>query len=366
MSRKRQCFCAVVTTQNPDITLNELTRTVSITPLDVDAVKLAGDSLISESVSNAAKADFLVKWQQRGETVEEVAALADFFRSWARDPGLAAIAPQAIDIVGTGGDKSGTFNISTTTAIIVAAGGVPVIKHGNRSITSQTGSADLLEAIGIPLQAEDNILQDALHTTNFTFLFAPAFHPAFKTIVPVRKELAAKGAKTVFNILGPLINPARPAYQLMGVFSEAWVAPLAEVLTKVGVKSGVVACSKIGNQVMDELTTIADNTVSAIGEMDGDELELLAEFIQKVSGGSSAELKGGDHETNLKIFRSILSYEANPSLLNTLCLNAGVAFKIARKVSSFEDGFEMAQDLLKGGKVSEWVQASSSFYASTK
>ena len=364
MSRKRQCFCAVVTTQNPDISLNELTNAVNNTSLDVDDVRLAGDSLISESVSNAAKADFLIKWQQRGETVEEVATLADFFRSQARDPGLAAIAPQAIDIVGTGGDKSGTFNISTTTAIIVAAGGVPVIKHGNRSITSKTGSADLLEAIGVPLQAEDNILQDALHATNFTFLFAPAFHPAFKAIVPVRKELATKGAKTVFNILGPLINPARPGYQVMGVFSEAWVSPLAEVLTKVGVKSGVVACSKKENQIMDEMTTIAENTIRAIGEMREDELELLDELIHRVSGGELADLKGGDHETNLKIFKSILSFEANPSLLNTLCLNAGVAFKIVGKVPSFADGFDMAQDLLKGGRVSEWVQATSTFYAS--
>ena len=364
MSRKRQCFWAVVTTQNPDISLNELTCKISNTTLTSEAVKLAGESLISESVSNAAKAEFLVKWQQRGETAEEVAALAAFFRSQARDPGLAEFAPRAIDIVGTGGDKSGTYNISTTAAVIVATGGVPVIKHGNRSITSKTGSADLLEAIGIPLQAEDSILREALHSTNFTFLFAPAFHPAFKAIVPVRKELAVKGEKTVFNILGPLINPARPAYQLMGVFSESWVAPLAEVLTSVGVKSGIVACSKHENQVMDELTTIADNTISTIGEMGENEIELLTELIQEKSGGALVDLKGGDHETNLEIFESILSYSANSSLLNTLCLNAGVAFKIVGKVPSFAEGFDMAHDLLKGGKVSEWVRATSTFYAS--
>ncbi len=354
-----------MTTQDPDSILQELTASLSIgNVLKPESIESAGASLIAETVSNEAKADFLTAWQLRGESASEVAVLADFFRDRSRNPGLESFASDAIDIVGTGGDKSGTFNISTTTSIIVAAGGVPVIKHGNRSITSKTGSADLLEAIGIPLQAEDSLLVEAMEKTNYTFLFAPAFHPAFKAIVPVRKALAAEGKKTVFNILGPLINPARPHFELMGVFSKAWVSPLADVLTRVGLEAGMVASSSIEGQSIDEITSIGKNSISPVGSIKDNDVAALQTLIAEKTLGTLEDLKGGDFQTNLDIFHSILTYEANATLLNTLCINAGAAFRIVGKVDTFEDGFEMATDLLKGGKVSEWVNQTAAFYSS--
>jgi len=365
MSRKRQFYIGVVSTYQSDSILNDL---VSILQkgeiLDSNAVQSAGTSLIDESASLEAKANFLSAWQERGETAEEVALLASFFRSHSRNPGLDSFAPQAIDIVGTGGDKSGTFNISTTASIIVAAGGVPVIKHGNRSITSKTGSADLLEALGIPLQADNQILRGALEATNFTFLFAPAFHPAFKSIVPVRKSMAAQGKQSVFNILGPLINPAKPHHQLLGVYNESMVMPLSQVLNKSEVRAGIVVCSNSNGQRMDEITSIGVNTVAPVGSVSTADLDELQKLILGKFDGRLDDLKGGDFETNLAIFRSVINFKANETLLNSICLNAGVAFKLVGKARTYEEGFEFAIELLKSGKVVDWVKATSNFYSS--
>ena len=166
----------------------------------------------------AGEADFLLALAEKGETPAEVAAFAAGISSLAVDPGVSDWADRAIDVCGTGGDGSGTFNISTAVSFIVAAAGVPVFKHGNRSITSKCGSADLLEALGIRLDATAEQVRASLEAVSFCFFFAPAYHPAFKEIMPVRKALATEGKRTIFNLLGPLINPGKPAHQLLGVF----------------------------------------------------------------------------------------------------------------------------------------------------
>ena len=193
--------------------------------LQPDQAEALAELLISPEVSQESKRDCLLALAVKGETATEVAAFARTFRGQAVDPNVGEWASRAIDVCGTGGDGSGTFNISTAVSFIVAAAGIPVFKHGNRSITSKCGSADLMEALGIKIDAESERMRDSLHELNFCFFYAPAYHPAFKEIMPVRRALAEAGQRTIFNLLGPLINPGRPAFQLLGVFSKEWVQP---------------------------------------------------------------------------------------------------------------------------------------------
>ena len=190
----------------------------------------AAEQLPRPEVAPEDKKAFLTALHTKGESVEEVTAFAKVFRGLASDPQLSDIAAEAIDIVGTGGSGSKGFNISSTTAFILAAEGVKVLKHGNRAITSQSGSADFLGQHGIRMDTDPALLRAAVDELNFCFFFAPAFHPAFKEIMPIRMELAKEGQRTIFNILGPLINPAKPAHQLLGVFAPNWVKPLANAL----------------------------------------------------------------------------------------------------------------------------------------
>ena len=194
-----------------------------LTPAEVAA---AATALASPEVAADAKAAFLTALGDKGETTGEVAAFAQAFRGMAVNPGVEAWATRAIDVVGTGGDHAGGFNISSLVVLTLASAGVPVMKHGNRGITSKCGSADLLAGLGVNLQAPPEVLRRALTELGYVFFFAPAYHPAFKHIAPVRKQLAEQGRRSVFNILGPLINPGRPAHALLGAFSPAWVPRL--------------------------------------------------------------------------------------------------------------------------------------------
>ena len=197
--------------------LTELTKQLSNwTNLQFEQVEVAASELSSPDVSGEEKSSFLVALADKGETADEVAAFAQAFRQRAVDPGVQDWAADAIDVVGTGGDHSGGFNVSSLVVLTLASAGVPAMKHGNRGITSKCGSADLLAALGVDLTATPEKLQNALRELGFVFFFAPNYHPAFKHIVPVRKALAAEGRRTVFNILGPLINPGRPAHVLLG------------------------------------------------------------------------------------------------------------------------------------------------------
>ena len=220
-------------------TLAELTtQLVAGQELTKGEVEVAVMALAGTEVSDEGKGAFLAALAAKGETAEEVAAFAVAFRARAINPGVEAWAPRAIDIVGTGGDHAGGFNISSLVVLTLASAGVTVMKHGNRGITSKCGSADLLAALGVNLEAPPEKLRRALDELGFVFFFAPAFHPTFKHIVPVRKALAAKGQRTVFNILGPLINPGRPAHVLLGAFAEPWVRKLAGALDALGPRRG--------------------------------------------------------------------------------------------------------------------------------
>src|SRR5581483_3981748 len=198
----------------------------------------AVESLADEKISAEAKANFLTALAKKGETVEEIATFAGALRDKSIQPPLDAQtrSREILDVVGTGGDRLGTFNISTAAAIICAAAGVTVAKHGNRAITSNAGSADVLEALGIKIDLSPADAAKSLRERNFAFFFAPNYHPAFKNISPARKLCAERGQRTIFNLLGPLLNPVRPSVMLIGVSRPELCETLARVLQMLGVR----------------------------------------------------------------------------------------------------------------------------------
>lgn len=324
----------------------------------------AAAALAGPAETEAAKAAFLVALADKGETPAELAAFANAFRARAVDPGVGAWSERAIDIVGTGGDHAGGFNISSVVVLTLASAGVTVMKHGNRGITSKCGSADLLAGLGVNLEAPPEKLRRALDELGYVFFFAPAYHPAFKHIAPVRKALAAQGRRTVFNILGPLINPGRPAHVLLGTFSAASVPQLAGALETLGAKAGLAAHGIIDPQRgIDELTSATANRVRGFGtrrEVDGiwqpEDFGLVrAPF---------ADLAGGDLAANLAIVEALLAGRAPRGLEDTVVLNAAVALWLVGKVPQVRDGLGLARDLLRGGAVRNKIAATREFYLS--
>ena len=216
-------------------------------PLDAAQCHRAVEWLADEKIPAEAKADFLAALAQKGETPGEIAAFARALRDKSIQPPLDPAwrdAREILDVVGTGGDRLSTFNISTAAAIICAAAGVTVAKHGNRAVTSQAGSADVLEALGIKIDLAPDAAARSLREHNFAFFFAPAYHPAFKNISHARKICAARGQRTIFNLLGPLLNPARPSAILAGVPRPEFCEPLARVQQMLGVRRAMVVCWK--------------------------------------------------------------------------------------------------------------------------
>lgn len=347
--------------------LDQLTAVVADgQALSAEQSTQAATLLTEAGVDGDSKKGFLKALSGKGETADEVAAFAATFRGMALDPGVDAWAERAVDVCGTGGDGSSTFNISTAVSFIVAAAGVPVFKHGNRSITSKCGSADLLEAVGIRLDAPHEQLRQSLEELNFCFFFAPAFHPAFKEIMPVRKALAAEGQRSIFNILGPLINPGRPAHQLLGVFAESWVEPLASALDSLGLNAGlVVHGTPEPGRALDELSCSGTNTIAGFGQLQGQVGSLSAEDAG-LPACEFSELAGGDIDANLKFLHALLSGDAGAvptGLRNTVLLNAGAALWAAGAGSDLNSGIELADATLSDGSVALWLERARAFYA---
>jgi anthranilate phosphoribosyltransferase len=308
------------------------------------------------------KKRFLRSLNRKGESVEEVFAFAKTFRDLARHVEGFTVPANAIDIVGTGGDKSGTFNISSAASLITAAAGVPVMKHGNRSITSESGSADFLAGIGVPLETSDATLAVSLAQLNYCFFYAPSFHPTYKAFMPVRKALAAEGHKTVFNILGPLIHPAAPPMYLLGVFSAYWVDLLAAALGKLGVKRGLVChCALREGGGLDELATAGLNRVCGVGELAHIHGEWLPEdFGLEVR--PREELLGGNPNENRELFEKLIHGAAPKGLHDTVALNAAASLWVAGRVPSVRDGLLLVNSLLDSGAVRNHVAKLKEFY----
>jgi anthranilate phosphoribosyltransferase len=316
----------------------------SLTP--AEAAKAAA-AMVEAGISDAAKEAFLLALAERGETATEVTAFAQTYRGLARRIDFGDVPARAIDIVGTGGDRSGSFNISSASSLIVAAAGVPVIKHGNRSITSKSGSADFLAALGVVLEADADQLRKALRDANFCYLYAPAFHPAFKAILGVRKKIAESGTKTIFNVLGPLINPAQPAHMLVGVYDVRWVEPIAAALHELGVKRGLVTHTAAGGG-MDEVTTAGPVRVRGCGEL----AHIDATWLPGDFGFRQCtveDLRGGTPEENLVMFSDLLVGGVSEGLLDTLCLSAGTALWVADVAQDPAAGAAQARQIILGG-----------------
>jgi anthranilate phosphoribosyltransferase len=329
-----------------------------------DEIAAAAAALADGGVRDAEKEAFLEAMGSKGETVAEVAGFARAFRDRAVDPGVQRWSSEAVDVVGTGGDHAGGFNISTMVVFVLASAGVKVMKHGNRGITSKCGSADLISALGANLEASHEMLRRSLDELGFAYFFAPAYHPAFRHIGPVRKTLAARGRRTIFNILGPLINPGRPAHVLLGVFAASWVPRLAEALDALGASSGLAVHGVLGpGQGIDELTTAGVNQVQGAGRLRGVAAHWHAEDFG-LKRAPFAELKGGDLGANLAIVEDVLAGRGPAGLVDTIALNSAVGLWMTGRTSSVGEGIGPARELLLGGAVRRKIAETREFFRS--
>jgi len=322
-------------------------------PLNEAQVRQAVELLADEKVPAAVKADFLAALAKKGESPGEIAAFARALRDKSIVPPLDAEtrSREILDVVGTGGDRLGTINISTTAAIICAAAGVTVAKHGNRAVTSQAGSADVLEALGIKIDLPPEEAARSLRDRNFAFFFAPNYHPAFKNISPARKICAERGQRTIFNLLGPLLNPARPSAMLMGVPKPELCEPLARVLPSLGVRRAMVVCGKVsGVGFLDELSTLGENTIAEFYQERGFTASTTTPEQFHLQRATLADLLGGDKTANAKIVREILSGEERGPKRDAVLLNTAAALFVAGKTKSLSEGWDLAVETIDGGK----------------
>jgi anthranilate phosphoribosyltransferase len=329
-----------------------------------EQVGVAVEELVDESVTANTKADFLSGLAQKGETTGEIAAFARALRDKSIAPPLDAEtrAREILDVCGTGGDRLGTFNISTTVALICAAAGVTVAKHGNRAITSQAGSADVLEALGVRVDLSPAEAAQSLRERNFAFFFAPNYHPAFKHIAPARKLCAGRGQRTIFNFLGPLLNPARPTAQLIGVPQPQLCEPIARVLQSLGVRRGMVVSGKVpdvagqassapdGGGFLDELSTLGENTIAEFYQERGFISSVMLCNHFGLQPATLADLIGSDRNANAEIVRRILRGDERGPKRDAVLLNAGAALLVADRVRTLTTGWDLAAALIDGGQ----------------
>ena len=333
----------------------QLSAAQSLTEAQVgDAVNL----LVDETVPATIKADFLAALARKGETAEEIAAFAHELRGRAVAPPIDPVwrgSRPILDVVGTGGDHLSTFNISTTVALIAAAAGVAVAKHGNRAVTSSVGSADVMEALGLPFDLAPDEAARALREYGFAFFFAPKYHPAFRHIAPARKLCAERGQRTVFNFLGPLLNPARPTAALIGVPRPELCEPLARVLQSLGVCRAMVVCGAVPPEAgtvrhLDELSTLGTNSVAEFYQEGGLTCATFDPTRLPLQAAKLADLRGGDHEVNAAIIRGILRGEDRGPRRDVVLLNAGAAIQVAGRAATLASGIEQAREAIDSGR----------------
>ncbi len=295
--------------------------------------------LMDGKLSPVVKSALLAALATKGESAGEIAGAAIAMRSRVRK--IPHTIYGVVDTCGTGGDGKGTFNISTAAAIVAAAAGAPVAKHGNRSVSSRSGSADVLAALGARIDLEPEEAGEALAKIGIAFLFAPNLHPAMKEVMPVRKEL---GVRTIFNCLGPLTNPAGARRQVMGVFSAALVETLGYVQAELGADHSLVVH---GHDGLDEITTTGPTTIAETRDGAVRVYEVTPEQLG-VPTAKAEDLLGGEPEENADLMRKVLSGEPGP-LADITAVNAGAALYVAAKVDSLEAGVETARVMLSDG-----------------
>lgn len=308
------------------------------------------DEIMSGQATPVQMSAYLTALALKGETIDEITASAAGMRAHCIKL-LHNL--DVLEIVGTGGDGSNSFNISTTSSLVIAAGGVPVAKHGNRAASSKSGAADVLEELGVKITLTPERSAEILKKINICFLFAQNYHIAMKYVAPIRKELSIR---TVFNILGPLSNPAGANMELMGVYDQALVEPLAQVMANLGVNRGMVV---YGQDSLDEISMCAPTSVCEIKDGKFTSYEITPEQFgyEKCEKGA---LTGGTPAENAEITKAILKGEERGPKRQAVCLNAGAALYIAGKAASIEEGVKLAESLIDSGaalkKLEEFVE----------
>jgi len=319
--------------------------------LDADASEQVFNRIMAGDIAEDDLADFLLAQAERGPTVAEIVGAVRSMRAHMRP---IAAAPGAIDLCGTGGDGHGTRNISTAVSFVVAGAGVPVAKHGNRSASSQSGAADILEALGVKIDLEPAIAEKVLADTGIVFLFAQVHHPAMKHVSAVRRRI---GRRTIFNLLGPLASPARVTRQLVGIFSKDWLLPYAEALRDLGATHALVVHGKDG---LDELTTTDITYAAQLKDGQITSTEIAPEQAG-LARARLADLKGGDARDNAGALRRLLAGETGP-YRDIVLLNAAAGLLVADRVKDIKEGVALAAQVLECGaaraKLEELIAAS--------
>ena len=305
------------------------------------------NEIMSGKATSIETASFLTALQAKGATVEEITACAKVMRSHAMP---LEVNGDLLEIVGTGGDKSFTFNISTTSALVAAAAGCRVAKHGNRAATSKSGAADVLEELGADIRLDARRSEAVLKKTGFCFLFAQQYHKSMKYVAPVRKELAIP---TVFNLLGPLTNPAHASIQVLGVYKEELVEPLARVLQGLGVRHGMAV---FGTDQMDEISASAATKVCEFEEGGFKTYTIRPEDFG-LQSGTKEELTGGTPAENAAVTRGVLNGEIRGTKRNAVLLNAGAGLYVAGRAESLQAGVTLAGELIDDGKAAASLNA---------
>ena len=307
--------------------------------LTYEEAKSAIGEIMSGDVTPVMTSSFLAALATKGETEDEIAVCADGMRSKAMEFNIGG---HALDIVGTGGDRSNSFNISTTSAFVAAAAGVTIVKHGNRAASSKCGTADCLEALGVKIDCEPEVMKKSLEENNIAFLFAQKYHSAMRFVGPVRKEL---GIRTVFNILGPLTNPGKADRMVLGVFSEDYIEKIAKALVKLGVTDAMVV---YGTDRLDEISASAETKVA---EVRGESITYYT--IKPEDFGleriDKSQLVGGTPEENAKITTDILQGKGTKAQNTAVIMNAGACIYAGELGISLADAVKKAQDILMSG-----------------
>src|SRR6266545_4275973 len=304
-----------------------------------DEAASAFDVMMSGEATPSQMGGLLMGLRVRGETVDEITGAVRTMRSKM----LAVEAPaDAIDVVGTGGDASGSYNISTCAAFIVAGASVPVAKHGNRALSSRCGAADVLAALGVRIDLAPDAIARCIREAGIGFMFAPAHHPAMKHVGPTRVEL---GTRTIFNLLGPLSNPAGVKRQMVGVFSKQWVEPLAQVLKNLGSERAYVVH---GSDGLDEITISGSTSVAALENGTVRTFEIAPEDVG-LSRAKPEALRGGDSEHNARALLAVLKGERGP-FRDVAVFNAAAALVVAGKAKDLKEGVALAQKSINSGE----------------
>jgi anthranilate phosphoribosyltransferase len=316
-----------------------IAKVASGAALTRDEAARAFDRMMSGEATPSQMGALLMALRVRGETVEEITGAVSTMRAKMQK---VAAPPDAIDVVGTGGDASGSFNVSTCAALIVAGAGVPVAKHGNRALSSRSGSADVLAALGVKIDLRPDEITRCIYEAGIGFMFAPAHHPATKNVAATRVEL---GTRTIFNLLGPLSNPAGVKRQMIGAFSRQWIEPMAQVCKNLGSECVWVAH---GSDGLDEITTSGPTHIAALEDGNIRTFEINPEDIG-VTRAKSETLRGGDADSNAAALMGVLKGGKGP-YRDIALLNASASLVVAGRAKDLKDGAALAAKSLDGGE----------------